>query len=53
MWVFRVPGDERIDYFFNSCARGFGVLGSSPVSHFKQMRATYRAVAQSTQAVCN
>ncbi|MFI4990112.1 MAG: zinc-ribbon domain-containing protein [Solirubrobacterales bacterium] len=53
MWVFRVPGDQRIDYFFNSCARAFGVLGSSPASHFEQMRGIYRAVAQSTQAVCN
>jgi hypothetical protein len=52
MWVFRISGDERIDYFFDSCTRGFGVLGSSPASRFEQMRSTYRAVAQSTRAVC-
>lgn len=52
MWVFHISGDERIDYFFNNCTRGFGLLGSSPASRFEQMRSTYRAVAQSTRAVC-
>jgi hypothetical protein len=52
MWIFRVSGDERIDYFFNSCGQGFGVLGSSESSHFAQMREIYRAVAQSTRAAC-
>lgn len=52
MWVFEVSGDERVDYFFNSCGQGFGVLGSTRASRFAAMRATFRTVAQSTHAVC-
>jgi hypothetical protein len=52
MWLFRVSGDERVDYFFNRCTLGFGVLGSTRSSHFARMRATFRTVAQSVQAGC-
>jgi hypothetical protein len=52
MWLFRISGDERVDYFFNRCTLGFGVLGSTRSSRFAGMRATFRAVAQSVQAGC-
>jgi len=52
MWVFEVSGDERVDYFVNSCGQGFGVLGSSASGHFAAMRATFQTVAQSTRATC-
>ncbi|MGH2879946.1 MAG: hypothetical protein ACRDK4_10130 [Solirubrobacteraceae bacterium] len=46
-WVFRVEGDQRVDYFFNSCASGFAVLGSTPPARFSRLEATFRAVAES------
>lgn len=52
MWIFQISGDQRIDYFFNRCTSGFGVLGSTLTSRFSQLRATFRAVAQSVQAGC-
>jgi hypothetical protein len=52
MWIFEISGDERIDYFFNRCATGFAVLGSSPTARFAELKATFRAVAQSVQAAC-
>jgi hypothetical protein len=52
MWVFRISGDQRIDYFFNRCTGGYGVLGSTVQGQFNQLRATFRSVAQSVQATC-
>jgi hypothetical protein len=49
MWVFRISGDQRVDYFFNRCASGYAVLGSTIPSRFDRLRATFRAVAQSVQ----
>jgi hypothetical protein len=53
MWVFRVSGDERIDYFFEKCTNGFAVLGSTVPGRFNQLRGTFRAVAQSVQSTCH
>lgn len=47
MWVFRLSGDQRVDYFFNRCASGFAVLGSTVPSRFAQLAATFRLVAES------
>jgi hypothetical protein len=52
MWLFRISGDERVDYFVNRCRLDFGVLGSTRSSRFAKMRATFRTVAQSVQAGC-
>jgi hypothetical protein len=52
MWIFQISGDQRIDYFFNRCTGGFGVLGSTTISQFGQLRATFRNVAQSVQSTC-
>jgi hypothetical protein len=52
MWTFRVDGDQRVDYFFNRCSLGFGVLGSTVPARFDQLRATFRAVAQSARSEC-
>ncbi len=52
MWVFRVSAYQRIDYFFEKCTNGFGVLGSAPPARFSRLRATFRAVAQSVQSTC-
>jgi hypothetical protein len=49
MWVFRISGDQRVDYFFNRCASGYAVLGSTIPGRFNQLAATFRAVAQSVQ----
>ncbi len=49
IWVFRISGDQRVDYFFNRCASGYAVLGSTAPSRFERLRATFRAVAQSVQ----
>ena len=53
MWIFRVSGDQRVDYFFNRCALGFGVLGSTVPSRFDRLRATFRAVAESVNSRCD
>jgi hypothetical protein len=49
IWVFRISGDQRVDYFFNHCTSGYAVLGSTTPSRFERLRATFRAVAQSVQ----
>lgn len=49
MWVFRISGDQRVDYFFNRCASGYAVLGSTVPSRYNQLLATFRAVAQSVR----
>jgi hypothetical protein len=51
-WVFRLDSDQRVDYFFNSCNLGFAVLGSSSVSRFAQLGATFKAVAESVRGSC-
>ena len=51
-WIFRISGDERIDYFFSQCTSDFGVLGSTIPSRFNQLLATFKAVAESVQATC-
>jgi hypothetical protein len=48
-WVFRVEGDQRVDYFFNHCASGYAVLGSAPPSHFARLEATFNAVTRSVR----
>lgn len=49
MWVFRISGDQRVDYFFNRCASGYAVLGSTVPSRFDRLLATFRAVTQSVE----
>jgi hypothetical protein len=49
IWVFRISGDQRVDYFFNRCSSGYAVLGSTTPSRFERLRATFRAVAQSVR----
>ena len=53
MWVFRISGDERVDYFFEKCTTGFAVLGSSTPARFARLQATFHAVAQSVQSTCS
>lgn len=48
-WVFRVEGDQRVDYFFNHCASGYAVLGSAPPTHFSRLQAIFKTVAQSVR----
>ncbi len=47
MWVFRISGDQRVDYFFNRCTSGFAVLGSTVPGRFERLAATFRSVAES------
>jgi hypothetical protein len=49
MWTFRISGDQRVDYFFNRCASGYAVLGSTVPSRFSQLMATFQEVAQSVR----
>ena len=52
-WVFRVPGSERVDYFFQQCGtNGFAVLGSTTPSRFSQLAPTFNAIARSVQTSC-
>lgn len=52
MWIFEVPGSERIDYFFNRCSTGFAVLGSTAPERFAKLAPRFRSVAESVHAVC-
>jgi hypothetical protein len=51
-WVFRADGAQRVDYFFNRCDRGFGVLGSTTPGDFEGLRSTFKAVAESVEISC-
>lgn len=51
-WVFRVSGDERVDYFFEHCSNGFAVLGSAKPSRFAALEPTFRAMAESVKGEC-
>lgn len=52
MWIFEVEGDERIDYFFETCGNTIGVLGSTTPSRFGELRSTFVAVANSFRSSC-
>lgn len=49
MWIFRISGDQRVDYFFNRCSSGYAVLGSTLPGRFSLLRATFQDVAQSVK----
>ena len=51
-WVFRVPGSQRVDYFFQRCTSGFGVLGSTTSKRFAKLAPTFQAIAQSVHPSC-
>lgn len=53
MWIFRASGNQRVDYFFEDCTNGFGVLGSTLPGRFNQLRGSFRAIAQSVQSTCH
>jgi hypothetical protein len=52
MWIFEVEGNERIDYFFETCSNTVAVLGSATPSRFDAMRPTFREVANSFTSEC-
>ncbi len=52
MWIFEVEGNERIDYFFETCSNTVAVLGSATPSSFDAIRPTFRAVANSFTSEC-
>jgi hypothetical protein len=52
MWIFEVEGNERIDYFFETCSNTIAVLGSTTPSRFDGLRGTFRAVADSFRPSC-
>lgn len=51
-WVFKLPGVERVDYFFNGCHNGYAVLGSSSPGQFGQMLPTFQAFVASVKPKC-
>jgi hypothetical protein len=52
MWIFRISGDERVDYFFERCLHTFGVLGSAPVAGFASLRSDFGQIAESVRSPC-
>lgn len=52
MWIFEVEGDERIDYFFETCSNTMGLLGSAAPSRFDELRGTFREIANSFRSSC-
>jgi hypothetical protein len=51
-WTFKLPGSERVDYFFSACGHDFAVLGASEPSSFGQMLSTFTTFANSVQGTC-
>jgi protein kinase-like protein len=51
-WIFRLPAVKRVDYFFNSCAGDFAVLGSAGPRRFTALQATFRQFAASVAPRC-
>lgn len=51
-WIFEVDGDRRVDYFFNDCATGYAMLGSTSPASFSARESTFRAVVESISARC-
>ncbi|MFZ1926045.1 MAG: hypothetical protein WAU42_07870, partial [Solirubrobacteraceae bacterium] len=49
MWIFRISGDQRVDYFFNRCSSGYAVLGSTLPGRFNHLMGTFQDVAQSVK----
>jgi hypothetical protein len=44
--------DKRVDYFFNDCGTGFGVVGSTSPEGFAQWEPAFRHVVESIQVAC-
>ena len=51
-WVFDVSGDQRVDYFFNECAGGLAVLGSTSPNDFQGEEPVFDSVVQSVTGDC-
>ncbi len=51
-WVFRVSGDQRVDYFINECDIGIAVLGSTSPSRFEAFTNTFERVADALEPNC-
>jgi hypothetical protein len=51
-WVFRISGDQRVDYFMNDCSIGVAVLGSTSPSRYSSRSTVFRSVAASVVPDC-
>ncbi len=51
-WMFRLSGNQFIDYFFTRCSTSFAVLGSTLIARFGALQSTFRAVAESVTPGC-
>ena len=52
-WIFDLPEDRRVDYFFEECGQGFAVLGVAPRDRFDSLAPTYKRVAASVSSYCD
>ncbi len=52
MWVFEVEGNERIDYFFETCSNTIGLVSSAVPARFGELRGTFREIANSFRSNC-
>lgn len=51
-WQFDLPGDRRVDYFFNRCDTSFAVLGVAAHDDFAEFEGAFHQVAESVKAKC-
>jgi hypothetical protein len=49
VWIFRLPGTERVDFFFSACGHDFGVLGVTTPGRFNDRLPDFAALANSVR----
>jgi hypothetical protein len=53
VWTFKLSGDQRVDYFANTCNTGVAVLGSTAAARFHELSSTFKKVADSVTVDCS
>lgn len=52
-WIFKLPGSERVDWFFSECRHDFAVLGAARPGAFKALLRTFTSFADSVLGTCD
>jgi serine/threonine protein kinase len=51
-WIFALPGEKKVDYFFDACGTSFAVLGGASPAHFSSLEAVFARVVASLRPRC-
>jgi hypothetical protein len=52
-WAFDVPGEARVDYFFEECGTSIVVLGSTTPVSFEALSESFREMAATIKVACD